>query len=337
VLLVQDIFSRKLFAERLRTTPEATAAFARILDRTGRKPRELNTDKDSVFMSAEFQELLRSRGVEHRTKEALNDISTIDAAMRDVRGALGRRTLQTDGGNWAQELDAVIAGYNRSDHSALMQAEPNEVAGNDELRFALRYDNAQKMQHNFQLSTKRQEDLQKAGGYRTLLNPMAFRRRAGQPNWSADVHTVQSTEGARVKDETGEEAQTKLVQAVPVESSGVTYRPYAAGGSAQVDERRRGVLQPFLVGLVTKIGRGTMGKKSVARFMLAQQGFRQALQNARLATVIAFVKLFPESFAFEGTIVRLAPGAIASLPPPPQRGARLRRLRQKTAVPEFRG
>ena len=71
VLLVQDIFSRKLFAERLQTTPEATAAFARILDRTGRKPRELNTDKDSVFMSAEFQELLRSRGVEHKRKRLL--------------------------------------------------------------------------------------------------------------------------------------------------------------------------------------------------------------------------------------------------------------------------
>ena len=59
VLLVQDIFSRKLFAERLRSTTEATAAFERIMDRSERKPRELNTDKDSVFMSQEFQTMLQ--------------------------------------------------------------------------------------------------------------------------------------------------------------------------------------------------------------------------------------------------------------------------------------
>ena len=324
VLLVQDIFSRKLFAERLRSTPEATSAFERILDRTGRKPRELNTDKDSVFMSQDFQALVRTRKIEHRTKEALNDIATIDAAIREVRSALGRRTLQPDGGNWAQELDAVIAGYNRSDHSALMQSEPNEVAGNDQLRFALRYDNAKKMQHNFDLMTKRQEDLQRAGGYRTLLNPFSFRRRAGQPNWSSKVHAVQSTAGARVRDSAGEVSQTKLVQPVPTDSTDVTFRPYATGGSAQVDERRRDLLRPFVGALVTKIGRASMGKKGAARFMKAQPGFPQALRDARLSTVIAFLKLFSESFALDGAQVRLTPGAIATLPPPPFR--RLRRV-----------
>ena len=68
VLLVQDIFSRKLFAERLRSTREATDAFQRILDRTGRNPKEFNTDKDSVFLSQKFQAMLRGRGIEHREK-----------------------------------------------------------------------------------------------------------------------------------------------------------------------------------------------------------------------------------------------------------------------------
>ena len=334
VLLVQDIFSRKLFAERLRSTPEATSAFERILDGTGRKPRELNTDKDSVFMSQEFQAMLRGRGVEHRTKEAPNDIATIDAAIREVRGALGRRTLQPDGGNWAHEIEAVIAGYNRSDHSALMQSEPNEVAGNDQLRFALRYDNANKMHHNLDLMTERQENLQRAGGYRTLLNPLSFRRRAGQPNWSSKVHAVQSTEGAGVTDSAGEVSRTKLVQPVPTDSTEVAFRPYSTGGSAQVDERRRDLLQPFVGALVTKIGRASMGKKSAARFMKAQPGFPQALRDARLSTVIAFLKLFPESFAIDGAQVRLTPGAIAAtLPPPPFR--RLRRSAQTSLSDHF--
>jgi len=333
VLLVQDIFSRQLFAERLRSTPEATSAFERILDRTGRKPREVNTDKDSVFMSQEFQAMLRSRGVEHRTKEALNDIATVDAAIREVRSALGRRTLQPDGGNWAQELDAVIAGYNRSDHSALMQSEPNEVAGNDQLRFALRYENAQKMRHNFDLMTKRQEDLQRAGGYRTLLNPLSFRRRAGQPNWSSDVHAVVGTEGARVTDSAGEVSQTKLVQPVPTDSTEVAFGPYQTGGSAQVDAKRRDLLRPFVGPLATRIGRGSVSSKAAARYANALPGFPQALRDARLSTVTAFLKLFSETFALApgasgAGVVRLTPGAVATLLPAPRR-----RLRRKTRPP----
>ena len=327
VLLVQDIFSRKLFAERLRATTEATAAFERIMDTSGRKPRELNTDKDSVFMSQEFQTMLRNRGVEHRTKEALNDIATIDAAIKEVRSALGRRTLQPDGGNWAQELSAVIAGHNRSDHSALMQSEPNEVAGSDQLRFALRYDNANKMQHNYELMVQRREDLQQTGGYRTLLNPLSFRRRAGQPNWSAEVRTVQNVAGARVTDTAGEVSQTKLVQPVPLDSTEVAFRPYQTGGSAQVDEKRRDLLRPFVGALVNRIGRAGLGKTIATRFLYAQPGFREALRNARLSTVTAFFKLFPDSFVIEGARLKLTVTAIATLPLP------FRRLRRKTTVP----
>ena len=339
VLLVQDIFSRKLFAERLRSTPEATSAFERILVRTGRKPRELNTDKDSVFMSEEFQAMLRRRGMEHRSKEALNDIATIDAAIREVRSALGRRTLQPDGGNWAQELDAVIAGYNRSDHRALMQSEPNEVVGNDQLRFALRYDNAQKMQHNFNLMTKKKYDLQRAGGYRTLLNPLSFRRRAGQPNWSSDVHAVQSTEGTRVRDRAGEVSQTKLVLPVPIDSTEIAFRPYQTGGSAQIDERRRDRLRPFVGALVTKIGRSSLRKEVVAKFMKTQRGYPQALRDARLSTVTAFLKLFADTFLIDGAQVRLSPGAIATLEQDPRVGVsgqplrRLRRITQPVVIP----
>ena len=145
VLLVQDIFSRKLWAEKLVSTSGATSAFVRILERSGRKPRELNTDKDRNFIAQDFQNVLASRGIVHRKKEALNDIATIDAAIREIRRALGRRTAQPGSGNWAAELEAAIAGYNRSSHSAILGSDPNDVEGSDQLRFALRYQNAEKM------------------------------------------------------------------------------------------------------------------------------------------------------------------------------------------------
>ena len=42
------------------------------------------------------------------------------------------------------------------------------------------------------------------------------------------------------------------------------------------------------------------------------------------------LKLFSETFALDGTQVRLTPGAIATLPPPP-----FQRLRRVTPPPEF--
>ena len=52
VLIVQDIFSRFLWAVPLTTKALTTNAFESLLG--GRKPRELNTDKGSEFTSREF-------------------------------------------------------------------------------------------------------------------------------------------------------------------------------------------------------------------------------------------------------------------------------------------
>ncbi len=118
----------------------------------------MNTNKDTAFLSQEFQNLLARKGIAHRKKEALNDIATIDAAIREIRRALGRRTAQPGSGNWADELDAAIAGHNRSSHSAILGSDPNDVKDNKQLRFALRYENAEKMHEHVELMNKRQEN-----------------------------------------------------------------------------------------------------------------------------------------------------------------------------------
>ena len=48
---------------------------------------------------------------------------------------------------------------------------------------------------------------------------MAFKRRAGIPNWSSEVHVVQSTRGKHVADEKGKTQDTRLVLPVTATSS----------------------------------------------------------------------------------------------------------------------
>ena len=93
VLLVQDIFSRFLWAEAFSTKTQVTAAFERILNR-GRIPRELNTDKGSEFTSREFQTMLDRRRIQHELKVGLNDIATLDRAMGVLKTCLHEGRLR---------------------------------------------------------------------------------------------------------------------------------------------------------------------------------------------------------------------------------------------------
>ena len=82
VLLVQDIFSRYLWAEAMWAKDQSRAAFERILEGE-RKCKELNTDGGTEFTSREFQAMLARRGIHHRLKAGINDICllyTSDAA-----------------------------------------------------------------------------------------------------------------------------------------------------------------------------------------------------------------------------------------------------------------
>ena len=54
ILLVQDIFSRFLFATALSSKAEVEAAFVRIMRDTKRKPEELTTDLGSEFTNSSF-------------------------------------------------------------------------------------------------------------------------------------------------------------------------------------------------------------------------------------------------------------------------------------------
>ena len=63
VLLVQDIFSRFLFAAALMSKAEVEAAFLRIMRDSKRKPEELVTNLGSEFANASFQAMLEREGI----------------------------------------------------------------------------------------------------------------------------------------------------------------------------------------------------------------------------------------------------------------------------------
>ena len=113
VLVVQDIFSRFLWARALTSKTQVVTAFLRLMEDTGRTPKELNTDGGSEWTSEAFKRMLFFNGdVRHRFKEGPQDLATLDRAIGILRATLVRRTAE--GGEWPEELQAAVHSMNNT-------------------------------------------------------------------------------------------------------------------------------------------------------------------------------------------------------------------------------
>ena len=318
VLILQDVFSRFIWAQALKSKAQVAAAFSRIVEETGRKCEELSTDKGSEFMSAAFQTRLSNLGIRHRMKVGPQDLATLDRAIGTLRATLSRRTAE--GGAWWEELDAAVKSINGSEHAALFMNEPDEVAGDDDLRFDLRYHNAEMATENQEQAKKRGERLQAKGAFRTLLPPKTgLRRRAGQQNWSEKIHVVEAIQNGRVVDTEGNSSPMSTVLAVSKATAPTSASSFAQGGSTKINEKRRIALRPWLQDMMDAVRRGGeagVDMAALSKKMREKAGFTQQLKEQK-ATLTQIVELFPE-FSLErrgGTIkVKLTSDAPVARP-----------------------
>ena len=295
VMILQDVFSRFIFVQALQSKTEVTAAFSRIVQETGRKCEEFNTDRGSEWTSATFQTRLNNLGIKHRLKVGPQDLATLDRAIGTLRATLSRRTAE--GGTWWEELDAAVKSMNESEHPALFMSEPGEVTGDDDLRFDLRYHNAEMATENQEEAEKRGERLRAKGAFRTLLPPKTgFRRRAGQQNWSEKIHKVQEVQSGRVVDTEGDSFPLSTI--LPVSSTTVqtAASSFAQGGSTRINEKRQIALRPWLrdmMDVIRQAGDSGVSINIFGRKMREKPGFSEALKEQR-ASVAQLVELFPE-------------------------------------------
>ena len=307
VMIIQDVFSRFIFAEALRSKTEVTAAFSRVVQESGRKCEEFNTDRGSEWTSAAFQTRLNNLGIRHRMKVGPQDLATLDRAIGTLRATLSRRTAE--GGTWWEELDAAVKSMNESDHTALFMNEPAEVMGDEDLRFDLRYHNAEMAKENQEAAEKRGQRLRAKGAFRTLLPPKTgFRRRAGQQNWSEKIHTVQDVQGGRVVDTEGNSYPMSTVLAVSATTAPIAASSFAQGGSTRINEKRRIALRPWLQDMmdaVRQAGDAGIDVALLSRKMREKAGFADQLKDQK-ATLTQIVELFPEfSVERQGNTIRV--------------------------------
>lgn len=216
ILIVQDIFSRRIFAKALLTkrAEEVAAAFQTFVNEEGR-PGELVTDGGLEFTGV-FNLLLRGMWIPHVVKpvgEAYkNGIATLDAAIRRVRDALGRINA---GSNWPTELASVTREFNQAPHSAALQQKPASVPFNEEIQFALKQKAARDTRASVENTSGLLEAMRGAEYARELVAMGPFpRRRAGVAIWGPRIPVI-SIEGGQMTLANGSSGPTKAFKPAP--------------------------------------------------------------------------------------------------------------------------
>lgn len=307
ILVVQDVFTRRLFAEALADKSHGTVAeaFRKILDsHASAELQQVTTDQGAEFRG-DFADLLENRDIPHVVANQTNSMATLDRAIKTIREALARRLQaqrstgrrivgKTPTRNWAEVLQQTIRGINDSPHKRLHGDTPNEAAKNKSLQFDLLVRASKDLFKNHDNIVKRGEDLKQAGAFRRELPKRDFEK-ADQPKHSGEVEKVARVRGATVVTTSGSEVPTR--RALPVDKS--TARTVEIDNTSGADRRKQLALRPFANRLREHL-RTKEGKKALiqtaAEFLRRDSAFQVALRAAGVTYFTAFLRLFPDVF-----------------------------------------
>jgi len=250
VLIVQDIFSRKLYARAMvEKTPQTTAdAFESIVREHGKAPRRLDMDGGAEFTAAPFQEYLQEEDIMHVRKDLrdTNATGTLDAAIRNVREQLARIMASENVRAWHTVLKRAIDAYNDTVHSHLHGRTPDDLPEDDVLRFRLQAEASNDQGKNEAIIKRREDALQRNGAFRNELVPEKHMKRAYEPRWSDQKYEVARVLGGRVYASDGASFPTRHVLPVPKRTGDISTAGLRGGSEA---ENRRADLEPFRVQL----------------------------------------------------------------------------------------
>jgi transposase InsO family protein len=288
ILVVMDVFSRKLWARALENKESEDVAweFEDIVREAGEKPEELTTDQGLEFTGRPFKEAAARLEITLVTKRAMNDIATLDRAIQTIKGMIfrdiERRGADVD---WGQRVAAVIKGYNRRPSGALMNASPQDVWHREAAQpkdpvtsFRLLAQEGLKMRQNDQTVRRRAETLEEAGAFRVALPKDA---RGFRPKWSSDVRQVDEVQYGRVKDTTGAVFDTKLVRPTDPDAERPTVPQRLRGGSDALQAKRAEELMPFKVFVVEFLSGEEKPLRLVRGFLAAVPGWDAAYARSR--------------------------------------------------------
>ena len=170
-LVVMDVFTREAAVEPLQNKNAETVGRA-----TKRAARELTGDDGNFVVTTdlgnEFATLDRElpENAVHRTKrfEDRNAIAVVDRGIQTLKKDLATRVARK-GGQWSDHFKWAAGAYNARPHETVHGA-PEDVEKQPATEFRVLQDNADKFQHNKDLTERRVKAVEDAGAFRAPTN-----------------------------------------------------------------------------------------------------------------------------------------------------------------------
>ena len=195
VLCCVDVFTRKAYAEplKLKDSEACAAAFQKMIDKAGVKPRSILSDQDAAFFNEPFQKIMNKSNIALNMNPVHNHhaLGIIDNFAKRLKTILTTLFLKNKTAKWTDRLADIIRVYNNSDHSSINNYKPNEVEKHtDEI-----------LQTNLDknIQNKTVSDLHTGDKVRKFLITNAKLEKGTDPRYSDAVFTVVSTHGQAVK------------------------------------------------------------------------------------------------------------------------------------------
>lgn len=128
ILIVIDVFSKRVFLRSLKNKSGAgiVSAFKDIFDEHPKLPFTIQSDQGREFLNKPFQDLLKSKGIDHFYTRSDLKSSIVERCIRTIRNVLERYFTANNTKRYIDVLDKIEIGYNASEHSSIGMA-PNDV------------------------------------------------------------------------------------------------------------------------------------------------------------------------------------------------------------------
>jgi transposase InsO family protein len=137
VLMAIDIFSRYGFAEPMvsKSAAEAARALEIIMQRSGRVPRKICSDKGTEFLGHDFQNFLRQRDIGFYETNSDKKAAVVERFNRTIKERMWRYFQAHGTSRYVDILQDLIGSYNRSKHRTIGMAPADVTRDNaDELQ-----------------------------------------------------------------------------------------------------------------------------------------------------------------------------------------------------------
>ena len=255
-----DVWSRYTVAVpvKSKSTVSTIAGFKMVLQRIGTM-KNLTTDEESAFKSAQFKSLYRQKDIKHWPTPPARKraVMLVERFHRTLRGLVAKRMKREKTGEWVGVMQAAINTYNSQPHEGIGDVSPKSVWDGD------------KKPNYKDVEQHVRKDLSVGDTVRYQRELGLFEKKSMAEKWSKSTYTITKITGKdySIKNKGGDVLTKKGYELlkVPAETGDTFVQPTAAEKKQQKasDQRRvarqlqkEGLYQKGDTAVDTRLGRG---------------------------------------------------------------------------------